>query len=131
MTTYIALVECSETGRFGIVFPDFPGCVSVGGTFEEAVRRGTEALAFHVDSMRRDGDPIPEPGDLATVRAGAGDWYDVDGSVVALVPLVPHVTRTVRINISMDERLIADIDAVTSNRSGFLAEAARKALDGR
>ena len=128
MSTYIALIDRAAGGSHGIVFPDFPGCVSAGDSFEEAVRAGAEALAFHVEGMRDDGEPIPAPRSLEAITATAGDWYDTVGSVVAVVPLLPPMARTARINVTMDERLIAEIDAVTTNRSAFLATAARKAL---
>ncbi len=40
---------------------DLPGCVSTGATEEEALRRIHEAIEFHLDGMREDGLPIPEP----------------------------------------------------------------------
>lgn len=61
---YPAIVERGICG-FGVSFPDFPGCVSAGDTFDEAVRSAAEALAFHVEGMRADGEPIPDPSDLA------------------------------------------------------------------
>lgn len=127
MATYIALVDRATDGSLGIIFPDFTGCVSAGDTFEETVRAGAEALAFHAEGMRENGEPIPAPRSLDDITA-TEDWCDIAGSIVALVPLLPHTTRTARINVTMDERLIAEIDAVTSNRSAFLAKAARKAL---
>lgn len=41
--------------------PDFPGCVSAGDTLDECKRNFAEALAFHIEGMRADGDPIPTP----------------------------------------------------------------------
>jgi predicted RNase H-like HicB family nuclease len=38
-----------------------PGCVSVGDTPEEAKAEIREAIEFHLDGMREDGLPIPEP----------------------------------------------------------------------
>ena len=129
MAAYIALMDRADDGSYGVVFPDFPGCVSAGDSYEEALHNGADALAFHVDGMRRDGDAIPVPRDLEEVRAKTGDWYDVEGSIVALVPLLPAPARSVRINVTMDERLVAEIDAVSQNRSAFLAEAARRLLE--
>ena len=57
------------------------------------------------------------------------------GALFYLVPLKPLEGRTSRVNITLDEYLLAEIDAaakqVGSNRSKFLAAAARKALDNR
>ena len=127
MSTYIALIDRAGDGSYGICFPDFPGCVSAGDTFEETIRAGAEALAFHAAAMREDGDPIPASRSLDAIAA-AEDWCAAAGSVVALVPLLPSTARTVRINVTMDERLVAEIDSVTTNRSAFLAEAARRTL---
>ena len=46
--------------------PDLPGCVATGATREDVERRMREAIAFHLDGMREDGEPIPEP----TTEAG-------------------------------------------------------------
>jgi predicted RNase H-like HicB family nuclease len=40
--------------------PDLPGVVSTGKTVEETVQNMREALDFHLESMARDGDPVPE-----------------------------------------------------------------------
>ena len=58
---YVASIHGDNEPGFGIGFPDFPGCVSDGGTVEEAIRRGREALAFHIESMAEDGEDIPRP----------------------------------------------------------------------
>lgn len=41
--------------------PDLPGCVAAGATYEETERLMREAIVLHIDAMRKDGDPIPEP----------------------------------------------------------------------
>lgn len=40
---------------------DLPGCVATGATLEEVELQIREALEFHLDGMRQDGLPIPEP----------------------------------------------------------------------
>jgi predicted RNase H-like HicB family nuclease len=61
MAGYIALVHKDVGTSYGVSFPDMPGCISAGDTFEEAVAFAAEALAGHIESMREDGDPIPAP----------------------------------------------------------------------
>ena len=61
MTAYIALLRKDQRSDYGVDFPDFPGCITAGRTLEEARRMAEEALAFHVDGMRQDGEPIPPP----------------------------------------------------------------------
>ncbi len=42
--------------------PDLPGCIATGATREEVERNIREAIAFHLEGLRREGEPIPEPG---------------------------------------------------------------------
>ena len=129
--TYALIHE--EDGVFGISFPDFPGCVSTGNSEEEVLRRGAQALAFHVAGMVDDGDPLPVPRSMGELRASPDFRADAEGAVVALVPYEPP-GRAVRLNISMEEHLLESIDraaeAAGQSRSAFLAEAARQRLKG-
>ena len=63
---YLIIIEAAER-NYGAYAPDVPGCVATGETVEECVREMREALAFHFDGLREDGDPIPEP----TIAAAA------------------------------------------------------------
>ena len=130
-STYALIHE--EDGVFGISFPDFPGCVSTGATEEEVLRKGEQALSFHIAGMVEDGEAIPELRTLAELRASPAFREDAEGAVVALVPFdLPG--RAVRLNISMEERLLDSVDraaaAAGQSRSAFLAEAARRRLKG-
>ncbi len=60
MKHYAVVIEKTGTG-FGAYIPDLPGCVSTGRTIEETERNIREAIEFHLDGMREDGEPIPEP----------------------------------------------------------------------
>jgi predicted RNase H-like HicB family nuclease len=53
-------VEQGDNG-FGAYVPDLLGCVAVGETREEALRLIREAIELHLDGMREEGLPIPEP----------------------------------------------------------------------
>lgn len=125
MDRYVALVHHDSKKRvYGIMFPDFPGCVSAADTFDGVIASGTEALAFHVDLMREDRDPIPKPRDLAEIKAAREDWIEWEDAIVTTIPLVKVEGKAVRINITLDKGLVKEIDAASDNRSGFLAEAA-------
>ncbi|MGI8742978.1 MAG: type II toxin-antitoxin system HicB family antitoxin [Bryobacteraceae bacterium] len=58
---YAVVIEKSPGGNYGAYVPDLPGCVSTGETLEEMKRNIQEAIEFHLDGMREDGLPIPEP----------------------------------------------------------------------
>ena len=66
---YVAFLHDDDDPGFGISFPDFPGCVSDGDTVDDALRRGAEALSFHVEGMLADGEPIPRPRSLHDIKA--------------------------------------------------------------
>lgn len=120
---YPAIIEKDEGSDYGISFPDFLGCVSAGDTVEDAFRMGTEALNIHIAGMVEDGDYIPEPTHIEDIKVEA----DINVVCIMLIPVyLPGKAR--RINITLDENLIEQIDAVASNRSAFLAEAARARL---
>ena len=57
---YAVVIEAGETG-FGAYVPDLPGCVAAGDTREEVVRLIQEAIEFHIEGLKQDGEPIPEP----------------------------------------------------------------------
>lgn len=131
---YIALFEDDpEVKGIGVVFPDFPGCISVGDDYEDAVRMAHEALALHIHGMKEDGDPIPEPRTLEQIKETWEDWnewknsYNFTVEHIAALPLQP---TSKRFNVTMDESLLERIDRVAKNRSAFLAEAARRMLEG-
>lgn len=46
---------------------DLPGCVTTGPTVEATLANMREAIEFHFDGLREDGDPIPEPSSQAFV----------------------------------------------------------------
>jgi len=57
---YIVIVDRGETS-YGAYVPDLPGCVAVGETREEVLGLIREAVELHLDSMRKEGQSIPEP----------------------------------------------------------------------
>jgi predicted RNase H-like HicB family nuclease len=57
---YAIVIEKGE-GNYSAYVPDLPGCVAVGDTIEETERELQEAIEFHIEGMRADGLPIPEP----------------------------------------------------------------------
>ena len=137
MQRYIALVDREErkgSALWGVSFPDFPGCVAVGDSFQDAVDSAAEALRFHVEGMLADGLSIPDARELESVAADPEWAEDLRGAAVTcLVPLLPPSKAPERVNISMDGGLLREIDsaaeALGSTRSGFLAEAARDRLE--
>ncbi|MBO9377933.1 HicB family protein [Sphingomonas histidinilytica] len=119
---YPAIVERAGKG-YCVFFPDLPGCTSAGATLQEAARAAEAALEGHLIVTAEAGQALPDPSDLDDVERDP----EVDEAARILVR-GEKPGRLVRINITMDERLVAAIDRVSRNRSGFIAEAARAAL---
>jgi len=121
---YPALIHKEADSDFGVSFPDFPGCVAAGSTPEEAIDDAAQALALHIAGMAEDGEAFPAP--TSILAAGEGAHQEGLVAVTLVSAIVPG--RSKRVNITLDEGLIEEIDAVTNNRSAFLAAAAREAL---
>ena len=85
MAGYIALVHKDEGTSYGVSFPDVPGCISAGDTFEEAVANAAEALAGHLALMRADGDPIPAPRSFEDLRRDREFLADAADAIVTVV----------------------------------------------
>jgi predicted RNase H-like HicB family nuclease len=82
---YIALVHKDKGTSYGVSFPDVPGCISAGDTFEEAIENASQALAGHLAIMEADGDPIPHARSLEELKQ---DAEFVDGSIDVVVAFV-------------------------------------------
>lgn len=57
---YMVVVEKGITS-YGVYVPDLPGCIAVGETKEEALSLMREAIEFHIEGLREQGKPIPQP----------------------------------------------------------------------
>jgi predicted RNase H-like HicB family nuclease len=60
MSTYTVFFEPTATGYSAHV-PDLPGCVAAAATLEETRELMREAIEFHIEGMRINGDAVPEP----------------------------------------------------------------------
>ena len=68
---YPALID-GEAGAYGVVFPDFPGCVAMGSTVDEAIENAEDALRDWIDSMEAAGQSVASPRSLEAVRVPEG-----------------------------------------------------------
>jgi predicted RNase H-like HicB family nuclease len=129
MRAYIALIHKEPTSDYGVSFPDLPGCITAGTSLDDARTMAAEALALHLDGLAADGDAIPEPSSLEAVMADAENR----DAVAILVDAPKSTGKSVRLNITLADDLIEQIDRHAEEhgltRSGFLARAARRALE--
>ncbi len=130
MADYVALIHKDADSDYGVSFPDFPGCVTAGATLDEARLMAAEALALHVDGMAEDGEPIPAPRDLDAIMAERENR----DAVAFLVRLPLRPARTVRVNITLPEDVLAEIDRFAEangyTRSELIAVAAKRVIAG-
>ncbi len=129
MASYIAVIHKDPGSEFGVSFPDFPGCITAGASIDEVKNMAHKALPFHVKGMLEDGEKIPVPSRLEEIMADP-DYVD---AVAFLVVTIPDLkSRTVRVNITIPEDTLQQIDAAAKkcgmSRSFFFAHAAQNAI---
>ncbi|MEX3637185.1 type II toxin-antitoxin system HicB family antitoxin [Paraburkholderia sp. BR14320] len=122
----IAIEPGDNTHAFGVVVPDIPGCYSAGDTLEQAYANAKEAIESHLETLLDEGLPLPEPLTLGEHRRNP----EFEGFTWGFVTTrnIPALKKAVRINISLPEVLVQEIDAYAQargmSRSAFLALAA-------
>jgi predicted RNase H-like HicB family nuclease len=128
MRHYIALIHKDDGSDYGVSFPDLPGVISAGATLDEARQMAAEALALHIEGMTDEGEPIPEPSSLEGIMAVAENR----DAVAVLIPIAEGTSRAVRVNITLPQDVLEQIDAYAEQqgftRSGFLAAAAKRVM---
>jgi predicted RNase H-like HicB family nuclease len=57
---YAVVIE-KANGNYSAYVPDLPGCIATGAIKEEVEENIRAAIRFHLDGLREDGIPVPEP----------------------------------------------------------------------
>lgn len=129
MSNYIAVVHKDPDSDYGVSLPDFPGCITAGSTIDEAKDMAHEALSLHIKGMLQDGEKIPEPSSLEDVMADPENADAIAFLVVTTPDLKP---KSVRVNITVPENTLRQIDAMAKkrgmSRSSFLVHAAQTSM---
>ena len=60
MSKYAVVIERGEKS-YGAYVPDLPGCVAAAETRAEVEKLIAEAINLHIESLRAQGDPVPQP----------------------------------------------------------------------
>ena len=123
---YPIFIHKEDDSAYGVIVPDLPGCFSAGDSLEEAMRNAHEAIECHIEGLLSDNEPIPlrksieEHLENPDFKCGVLAVVDVDISKLS--------GKTTRINVSLPERVLEQIDEYMQsrggNRSGFLVDAA-------
>jgi predicted RNase H-like HicB family nuclease len=124
---YLAIADrLPDESNWSITFPDFPGVTSVAEKFADVMRQAKDALATTVEDMEQDEEVLPP-----SVEEDALPEYDRTAFHDPRTLLVPVETtgRALRVNVSLDKRLLGRIDDVSRrtgvSRSALLARGAR------
>lgn len=126
----IAIEIGGKKTAYGVVVPDLPGCFSAGDTMDEAIAQAEEAILLWLEEATEHGEELPKPSRVEDLRGKRGykgwTWAVVD------VDLSKLSDKAVRINITMPERVLKQVDEHAGKsgetRSGFLARAAIEAI---
>ena len=57
---WAVVIEEAES-NYAAYVPDLPGCAATGETVEETEQQIQQAIEFHIEGLRADGLPVPEP----------------------------------------------------------------------
>jgi predicted RNase H-like HicB family nuclease len=60
MREYAVIFEKTSTG-WSAYAPDLPGLGVAGPTYEVTEQLIRDGIAFHIEGLLRDGEPVPEP----------------------------------------------------------------------
>lgn len=124
---YIGIVHNDGPNTaWGITFPDLPGCISAADSFEDLPAQAQEAVALWIETAQDNKTIIPNPSNIETIRCHP----DAKDAISYLPIPAPTADRCIRLNITMAETLVRQIDAQVGARarSGFISRAARQML---
>jgi len=116
-----------DSHAHGVTIPDFPGCFSAADDWQDLPAMVQEAIELWCEGSNVE---LPKPTALNNLinhpDYTGGVWVLIDIDVAKLE------TKAIRLNISLPQGLVAEIDAYAkshgASRSGFLAQAARQAM---
>ncbi|MCJ2132621.1 type II toxin-antitoxin system HicB family antitoxin [Methylobacterium sp. J-026] len=128
MNGYIGLMHPpAGVSEWGVTFPDVPGCVSAGTSFEVAAESAREALSGHLAMLITDGLAPPPARTLAELRADPSVAEELEDAMVQLIAPRRVPGERVRVNIMIDKGLLRLTDEAAEarglSRSAFIEAA--------
>ena len=122
--TYYAVITKSKNEQdFGVFFPEVDNCFTTGETVELAIQNANEALELHLDDWQWE---LPQSICFSKLE------FDLDETdeVITIIPItVPVRGKKIRLNITMDERILSSLDRITDNRSAFIESTIEKEIN--
>ena len=121
---YIAVISKENNQQYGVIFPDFLGCVTVGKNLEDAQKMAHDALQFHIDGMIKDQEDLPMCKTLDEIKK------KYKKAEIFVMIAVKIKNKAKRINITIDESLLRKLDkflvSCNQTRSAFFAKSIEK-----
>ncbi len=132
MTRYTAIID-GDSGSYGVIFPDLPGCTAMGKTMEEAIMNAADSMRDWIEVTLEEGGRIPEPLAVEILRKDPDVIAALaEGATLASVPFVKQTGKPVKANLSIDDGILWAIDAEAKRRkltrSAFVELMAKHAL---
>ena len=63
---YTVIIE-QNSDSWGAYVPDLPGCIAAGESREEVMQLIRDAIEFHLEGLKEQGEPVPEPHTIGEV----------------------------------------------------------------
>lgn len=130
----IAILPGDDQHAWGVEVPDIPGCFSAGDDLDDAIAMAREAIEGHLQLLAEDGQEIPKAGKVGEHAANPAyigcTWALID------IDITRYLGKAEKLNITLPAYLLTRIDNYVlhhpehKSRSGFLAEAALRILQG-
>lgn len=130
----IAILPGDDAHAWGVEVPDIAGCYSAGEDLDDAIAMAREAIEGHLELLAQDEQEIPKASKVGVHAANpayAGcTWALID------IDITRYLGKAEKLNITLPAYLLNRIDSYVKShpehksRSGFLAEAALKVLQG-
>ena len=60
-----AIVIEKAAANYSAYVPDLPGCIATGPTVNAVEKEIRDVIRFHIEGLKADGLPIPEPSAIA------------------------------------------------------------------
>ncbi|MFT0865305.1 type II toxin-antitoxin system HicB family antitoxin [Pseudomonas sp. CAM1A] len=130
----IAILPGDDQHAWGVEVPDIPGCFSAGEDLDNAIAMAREAIEGHLELLAQDQLEIPRASKVGVHAANPAyvgcTWALID------IDITRYLGKAEKLNITLPAYLLTRIDSYVQShpehksRSGFLAEAALRILQG-
>jgi predicted RNase H-like HicB family nuclease len=89
---YYAYFEYTDgESGYGVMFHDLPGLATAGDTFDEAYQMAYDGLLSHIQFLRKEGDPVPEPSIYDAIKDESFEKSD-GGFLIIPIPFIDTST---------------------------------------